>query len=43
MYETALDVAENILENIREYGYMPNGARIYYLTRTQPPVAPQIV
>ncbi len=34
MYDTALNVAYNILDMINKYGYMPNGARIYYLTRT---------
>lgn len=43
MYETALSVTENILANIKEYGYMPNGARVYYLVRSQPPVATLIV
>lgn len=29
MYETALNTIYNILDNIKLYGYMPNGARIY--------------
>ena len=36
-----LDTAENIILNfaaiIDRYGYIPNGLRQYYLTRSQPP------
>lgn len=39
MYDTALHTIHNILDNIDKYGFMPNGARIYYLSRSQPPVA----
>jgi len=34
MYETALNTIYNILENIEKFGFMPNGARIYYLNRS---------
>ncbi|KAL7671094.1 hypothetical protein ACOME3_006005 [Neoechinorhynchus agilis] len=28
----------NMVESIRQYGFVPNGGRIYYTTRSQPPV-----
>ena len=34
MYDSALNTIYNILGNIEKYGYMPNGARIYLLSRT---------
>jgi alpha,alpha-trehalase len=43
MYDTALHEILNILDNIDRFGFMPNGARTYYVTRTQPPVAAIIV
>ena len=36
------DIAKNTLENfmdeIDQFGFIPNGGRIYYLNRSQPPV-----
>jgi alpha,alpha-trehalase len=29
---------ENLLESVRRYGFVPNGGRDYYLSRSQPPV-----
>jgi alpha,alpha-trehalase len=43
MYDTVLNVIYNVLNLIENYGYMPNGARIYYLVRTQPPMATLMV
>lgn len=34
---------ENFLDNIEEFGFVPNGARKYYLNRSQPPVLAQMV
>ncbi|CAJ0541641.1 Ff.00g081520.m01.CDS01 [Fusarium sp. VM40] len=42
-----VDIAKNTIENfldfIEEYGFVPNGARIYYLNRSQPPLLSQMV
>ena len=38
---TTLHIVENMLKNIAHfittYGFMPNGSRVYYLSRSQPP------
>jgi alpha,alpha-trehalase len=40
-------IAENIIENfmdlVEELGFMPNGARVYYENRSQPPLLTQMV
>ncbi|HUN72316.1 MAG TPA: alpha,alpha-trehalase TreF [Steroidobacteraceae bacterium] len=36
--ETAGDMVEDFSDMLREYGHIPNGARTYYLSRSQPPV-----
>ncbi|KAF2242436.1 glycoside hydrolase family 37 protein [Trematosphaeria pertusa] len=40
-------IAENIIENfldlVEDYGFVPNGARIYYLNRSQPPLLTQML
>jgi alpha,alpha-trehalase len=38
MNETALHIIQNFLWCINEYGFVPNGGRIYYLNRSQPPL-----
>ncbi|KAF4952331.1 hypothetical protein FSARC_12674 [Fusarium sarcochroum] len=42
-----VDIAKNTIENfldfIEEYGFIPNGARLYYLNRSQPPLLSQMV
>ncbi|KRX02682.1 Six-hairpin glycosidase-like protein [Pseudocohnilembus persalinus] len=43
MYQTAYNLVFNILDMIDQIGYMPNGSRIYYYNRTQPPVITQMV
>ncbi|KAK9759682.1 hypothetical protein K7432_017059, partial [Basidiobolus ranarum] len=40
---TAKNMIENFLDLIDKYGFMPNGARIYYLNRSQPPLLTQMV
>lgn len=35
--------AENMLEQIRRYGFVPNGNRDYYLSRSQPPLSSIVV
>lgn len=34
---------ENFLDNVEQFGFVPNGARKYYLNRSQPPVLAQMV
>jgi len=34
MYDTALNICYNINEFIKLYGFMPNGARIYFDNRS---------
>ncbi|OAD65410.1 glycoside hydrolase family 37 protein [Phycomyces blakesleeanus NRRL 1555(-)] len=41
--ELAKGMIENFLDFIQEYGFIPNGARIYYLNRSQPPFLVEMV
>lgn len=34
---------ENFLDFVADYGFVPNGARVYYLNRSQPPLLAQMV
>lgn len=43
MYETAKGVVQNLLDFVEIYGFVPNGSRIYYLTRSQPPLLSEMV
>jgi alpha,alpha-trehalase len=36
--ETARDLVDDFSYMLREYGHIPNGARTYYVSRSQPPV-----
>lgn len=38
MNTTARGVIDNIVSLVKQFGFMPNGARIYYLNRSQPPM-----
>lgn len=38
MYETARGVIDNFIYMVNKYGFVPNGGRIYYLNRSQPPL-----
>ena len=42
MYGTSKGILENFLDIIRSDGFVPNGARIYYLNRSQPPLLIQM-
>ncbi|CAD8070968.1 unnamed protein product [Paramecium sonneborni] len=42
MFDSAIKMQENFVFIINKFGYIPNGARIYYQGRTQPPVLAQI-
>ena len=39
MNQTALGMLLNLVSLIEQFGFVPNGGRVYYRTRSQPPVA----
>ncbi|DAZ96235.1 TPA: hypothetical protein N0F65_012597 [Lagenidium giganteum] len=43
MHHTARGVVNNLLEYVAEFGFVPNGGRVYYLTRSQPPMLTSMV
>ncbi|BBM98111.1 alpha,alpha-trehalase [Marchantia polymorpha subsp. ruderalis] len=43
MHETARGIVDNLLGMVETYGFVPNGARKYYLNRSQPPLLSQMV
>lgn len=43
MKESALSITRNLFHLANKYGFIPNGNRVYYLYRTQPPVLAAIV
>ena len=43
MHETATGVVENLLQLLEAHGFVPNGSRLYYLNRSQPPLLSQMV
>lgn len=38
MYETARGMLDNFVAIVQKYGLIPNGTRVYYLNRSQPPL-----
>ncbi|XP_033247646.1 uncharacterized protein LOC117188236 [Drosophila miranda] len=38
MHDTARGMIDNFLSIVRQYGFVPNGGRIYYYGRSQPPM-----
>jgi alpha,alpha-trehalase len=38
MYDTTRGILENILAMVEKYGFVPNGGRVYYVQRSQPPL-----
>ncbi|OUC48137.1 alpha,alpha-trehalase [Trichinella nativa] len=38
MFEAAKQMIENMVSLIERFGFIPNGARVYYLNRSQPPM-----
>jgi alpha,alpha-trehalase len=38
MYGTVRNMIENMAYLVHQYGFIPNGNRIYYLNRSQPPL-----
>ena len=43
MRETALGIVRNFLDDVRNFGYVPNGNRTYYAGRSQPPLLAEMV
>lgn len=41
--QIARNQIENFLDLVHDYGFVPNGARVYYLNRSQPPLLAQMV
>lgn len=38
LYETVNTTLQNFMDEIEDFGFIPNGGRIYYLNRSQPPL-----
>jgi alpha,alpha-trehalase len=43
MLDSALYVISNLLDDMENFGFVPNGGRIYYLDRSQPPLLSEMV
>ncbi|KAA6417621.1 MAG: putative trehalase-like, partial [Trebouxia sp. A1-2] len=43
MTETATSETRNLLSLLETYGHVPNGARVYYINRSQPPMLSNMV
>lgn len=43
MYDTAKGVILNLVFMVDKHGFVPNGGRVYYLSRSQPPLLTQMV
>jgi alpha,alpha-trehalase len=43
MNDTAAGIVDNLLDFVRRYGFVPNGGRAYYLSRSQPPLLSEMV
>jgi alpha,alpha-trehalase len=41
--EISKNMIDNFLDFVDEFGFVPNGARVYYLNRSQPPLLSQMV
>ena len=38
LLDTVKDTLENFMDELEKFGFIPNGGRIYYLNRSQPPL-----
>ena len=38
LYDVANSTLQNFMDEIERFGFIPNGGRIYYLDRSQPPL-----
>ncbi|XP_066389780.1 probable trehalase [Miscanthus floridulus] len=43
MYDTAKTIVLNLVYMLEKYGFVPNGARSYYINRSQPPLLSSMV
>jgi alpha,alpha-trehalase len=43
MVHTTRGIIENFLDIVKTHGFVPNGSRVYYLNRSQPPLLTQMV
>ncbi|RKO96302.1 glycoside hydrolase, partial [Caulochytrium protostelioides] len=43
LHQIAIDMVENMLDVVETFGFFPNGGRIYYLNRSQPPMLTAMV
>ncbi|KAF7365668.1 Trehalase [Mycena venus] len=43
LYSIANDTLQNFMDEIERFGFIPNGGRIYYLDRSQPPLFIQML
>ncbi|XP_018901981.2 trehalase isoform X1 [Bemisia tabaci] len=43
MNDTAKGIIENLLSLVQKIGFIPNGSRVYYLNRSQPPLLIQMM
>lgn len=43
MYQTVKGMLENFISIIDRFGFIPNGGRLYYLERSQPPLLPGMI
>ncbi|EDQ84943.1 uncharacterized protein MONBRDRAFT_12356 [Monosiga brevicollis MX1] len=43
MYQSAQNVVRNFLTVLQQFGFVPNGMRVYYHTRSQPPLLTPMV
>lgn len=41
--QIARNIIENFLDYVEQFGFVPNGGRVYYLNRSQPPLLTQMV
>jgi len=43
MVDTAQGVVQNLLDDVSDFGFVPNGGRVYYTQRSQPPLLASMV
>ena len=43
MFDTVKQILDNLVYFIKQFGFIPNGSRVYYLNRSQPPFFPRMV
>ena len=43
MKDTARGLVQNLLDDVADFGFVPNGGRVYYLNRSQPPLLSEML